>query len=233
MGKFAGIADPEELWERWLTCKWVRSFESGRCSELAFAAGVVEDWQLRMSPADYLEEFRSWPKGVLPGAEALVIEVKSRVPVSCFSNTNVLHWQYAQTWPLMGLFDHVFLSFQMGMLKPDHDAFEHVASALRVPRGRILFLDDNQLHIDAALELRFSASRVAGIEPSAARRLRLERLAIFNQRCGKPPAGFPQRGDRPGRGPGRAKTYPHGTCFFSPSKKATLACELPRSWNLT
>ena len=104
MGKFAGIADPEELWERWLTCKWVRSFESGRCSELAFAAGVVEDWQLRMSPADYLEEFRSWPKGVLPGAEALVIEVKSRVPVSCFSNTNVLHWQYAQTWPLMGLF---------------------------------------------------------------------------------------------------------------------------------
>jgi putative hydrolase of the HAD superfamily len=164
MGKFAGIADPEELWERWLTCKWVRSFESGRCSELAFAAGVVEDWQLRMSPADYLEEFRSWPKGVLPGAEALVIEVKSRVPVSCFSNTNVLHWQYAQTWPLMGLFDHVFLSFQMGMLKPDHDAFEHVASALPVPRGRILFLDDNPLHIDAALELRFSASRVAGIE---------------------------------------------------------------------
>jgi putative hydrolase of the HAD superfamily len=64
----------------------------------------------------------------------------------------------------MGLFDHVFLSFQMGMLKPDHDAFEHVASALPVPRGRILFLDDNQLHIDAALELRFSASRVAGIE---------------------------------------------------------------------
>jgi putative hydrolase of the HAD superfamily len=52
----------------------------------------------------------------------------------------------------------------MGMLKPDQDAFEHVAGALGVPRGRILFLDDNQLNIDAALELGFSAIRVAGVD---------------------------------------------------------------------
>ena len=164
MGKFAGITDPEELWRRWLSCKWVRSFEAGRCSELAFAAGIVDDWQLGMSPAAYLDQFRSWPTGVLPGAEDLVREVKRRVPVSCFSNTNALHWQYAQTWPLMSLFDHAFLSFQMGMLKPDQDAFEHVAGALGVPRGRILFLDDNQLNIDAALQLGFSAIRVAGVD---------------------------------------------------------------------
>jgi putative hydrolase of the HAD superfamily len=164
MGKFSGITDPEELWERWLSCQWVRSFESGRCSEVAFAAGVVDDWQLKMSPAVYLEEFRSWPTGVLPGAEELVGQVKSRVPVSCFSNTNTLHWQYAQTWPLMSLFDHAFLSFQMGMLKPDQDAFEHVASALGVARRRILYLDDNRLNIDAALELGFSAMRVTGVD---------------------------------------------------------------------
>jgi putative hydrolase of the HAD superfamily len=115
-----------------------------------------------MSPAAYLEEFRSWPKGVLPGAENLVGEVKSRVPVSCFSNTNALHGQCIQTWPLISLFDHAFLSFQVGLLKPDQDAFEHVASALGVPPGRILFLDDNQLNIDAALELGFSAIRATG-----------------------------------------------------------------------
>jgi glucose-1-phosphatase len=88
MGKFAGITDPEKVWERWLSCKWVRSFEAGRCSELVFAAGVVHDWQLEMSPATFLEEFRSWPTGALPGAEDLVGEVKSRMSVSCFSNTN-------------------------------------------------------------------------------------------------------------------------------------------------
>jgi putative hydrolase of the HAD superfamily len=164
MGRLAGITDPQELWRRWLSCKWVRMFEAGRCSELAFAAGVVDDWKLEMSPAAYLDQFRSWPTGVLPGAEDLVGEVKSRVPVSCFSNTNDLHWQCAQTWPLISLFDHAFLSFQMGMLKPDQDAFEHVARALGVSPGRILFLDDNQLNIDAALQLGFSAIRVTGVD---------------------------------------------------------------------
>jgi HAD superfamily hydrolase (TIGR01509 family) len=164
MGKFSGITDPEELWGRWLSCRWVRSFEAGRCSELAFAAGVVDDWRLKMSPAAYLEEFRSWPTGVLPGAEELVGEVKRRLPVSCFSNTNALHWQSAQTWPLMSLFDHSFLSFEMGMLKPDQEAFEYVARALGVPRGRILFLDDNQLNVDAALELGFRSIRVVGVD---------------------------------------------------------------------
>jgi HAD superfamily hydrolase (TIGR01509 family) len=164
MGKFARISDPEELWERWLSCKWVRSFEAGRCSEVEFAAGVVDDWELRMSPAAYLEAFRSWPTGPLPGADDLVREVKRRVPVSCFSNTNAPHWQSVQTWPLIGQFDHVFLSFQMGFLKPDREAFEHVAGALGVPTGRILFLDDNQLNIDTALQLGFSAIRVAGVD---------------------------------------------------------------------
>jgi len=163
MGKFAGITDPDEVWERWLSCKWVRSFEAGGCSELAFATGMVDDWGLKMSPAAYLEEFRSWPTGVLPGADKLVSEVKSSVPVSCFSNTNALHWESVQTWPLMSLFDHAFLSFQMGVVKPDRDAFERVASALSLPRRGILFLDDNQLNIEAAIELGFSAIRVTGV----------------------------------------------------------------------
>jgi glucose-1-phosphatase len=65
---------------------------------------------------------------------------------------------------LISLFDHAFLSFQIGMLKPDQDAFEYVANALSVPPGRILFLDDNQLNIDGALEFGFSAIRVTGVD---------------------------------------------------------------------
>jgi putative hydrolase of the HAD superfamily len=51
----------------------------------------------------------------------------------------------------------------MGVVKPDRDAFERVASALSLPRRGILFLDDNQLNIEAAIELGFSAIRVTGV----------------------------------------------------------------------
>ena len=40
MKELAGIASDEEVWRRWLGCRWVRDFERGRCSPEDFAAGV-------------------------------------------------------------------------------------------------------------------------------------------------------------------------------------------------
>ena len=50
----------------------------------------------------------------------VVAEVKSAVPVAVLSNTNKVHWDAgAGAWPLLDLFDHAFLSFEIGMVKPD------------------------------------------------------------------------------------------------------------------
>ena len=35
-------------------------------------------------------------------------------------------------------------------IKPDHDVFEHVATTLSLDPGEILFVDDNQINVDAA-----------------------------------------------------------------------------------
>lgn len=168
MGELAGMADPDELWARWLTCPWVRAFETGRCAEDAFAAGMVEEWGLALTPAAFAEEFRSWLAGPMAGAEALVRQVGDRARVSCFSNTNSLHWEeHAQTWPmerLIRLFETTFLSFQMGMLKPDLDAFEYVVASLGLRPGDVLFLDDNQVNVDAARRVGFAATRVLGVQ---------------------------------------------------------------------
>jgi putative hydrolase of the HAD superfamily len=85
MRQLSGISSDEELWNRWLTCSWVRRLESGACSDEAFARGVVDDWGLSISPAAFLEEFRSWPTGPLPGSERLVEETMAQVAVACFS----------------------------------------------------------------------------------------------------------------------------------------------------
>ena len=65
MKQLAGIESDAELWERWLTCRWVRSFERGHCSADEFAAGIVSDWEIRAEPGAFLEAFRSWPAGPL------------------------------------------------------------------------------------------------------------------------------------------------------------------------
>jgi len=177
MLELTGIDSEEELWRRWLTCRWVRRFESGGCSEAEFAAGVVADWQLDLSAAAFLDAFRDWPAGPLPGAAELVAQTRASAATGCFSNTNALHWHdHIAGWPLTGLFDHRFLSFELGLLKPDIAAFAHVADLLGVPAGRVLFLDDNAANVTGAAAAGFQAVRATGVEQA---RQRLVHAAVL------------------------------------------------------
>jgi HAD superfamily hydrolase (TIGR01509 family) len=165
MRELSGIGSDEEVWARWLSCRWVRSFEAGRCSAEAFAAGVVADWRLGVTPDWFLEAFGTWPRGPYPGAAELVDQVRTSVPVGCLSNTNAYQWRahYAGT-PLVDAFDHRFLSFELGMVKPDRAIFEVVAGRLPVARDRVLFLDDNAANVDAAADSGFATVRVQGLD---------------------------------------------------------------------
>jgi glucose-1-phosphatase len=164
MRALAGIDSDEELWHRWLTCRWVRRFERGGCTPEDFAAGVVADWSLPISPKGFLDNYRSWVAAPFPGAEELVQTVKRAVPVGCLSNTNVSHWaDCAAHWPLVDLFDFRFLSFEMGLLKPDREVFDHVVRVTDVPASCLLFLDDNALNVESARAVGLDAIRVRGV----------------------------------------------------------------------
>jgi len=169
MRELAGMDTDEEVWERWLACPWVRSFESGGCSVEEFAAGVVDEWGLPTSSDDFLEGFTGWLAGPFPGAEDLVRAVRETVPVGCLSNTNDVHWIRAiSTWPLADMFDYRFLSFQIGLLKPDGEIFEHVVGQVGLEPESLLFLDDNLINVEAARQSGLRADRVRGIDEARA-----------------------------------------------------------------
>ncbi len=164
MQDLAGIDDEAEVWRRWLSCDWVRRFERGMCAGPEFAAGVVSDWGLPITAEDFLESFRAWPDGLYEGAADLVTAVRCEARVGCLSNTNSIHWTDQAGWGLAGMFDYTFLSYQLGLVKPDPEIFEHVASALGVDTSGIVFLDDNAVNVDQAVALGFDAVRVRGID---------------------------------------------------------------------
>jgi putative hydrolase of the HAD superfamily len=143
----------------------VRRFEAGRCSADEFAAGVVGDWQLDIAPAAFLEQFGGWANDPFPGALELVAAVRDDVGLGCLSNTNAVQWhaRYEAT-PLTEAFEFRFLSFELGMVKPDREIFEEVAARLAVPPGRILFLDDNAANVTAAEATGFVGRHVRGVD---------------------------------------------------------------------
>ena len=173
MRALSGIESDEELWTRWLACRWVRRFEAGRCSPDEFAAGVVADWELQLEPAAFLAAFGGWPEPPFEGALELVDAVQARVPAGFLSNMNSFQWAANyEGIPLTDAFAFRFLSFELGLVKPDAAVFEAVAARLPVPRHQVLFLDDNAVNVDAAAATGFAARHVCGV--SAAREALVE-----------------------------------------------------------
>jgi glucose-1-phosphatase len=169
MRELAGIESDDELWARWLSCRWVRSFERGQCSQEDFAAGMVDDWGLPIAPQVFLDQFAAWPGRPLDGADELVERVKQTTPAGCLSNTNSLHWdrQFSR-FPILDAFDFRFLSFELGVVKPDRELFDRVAELLPVPAARVLFLDDNAINVEGAQAGGFAARHVRGVDEARA-----------------------------------------------------------------
>jgi glucose-1-phosphatase len=160
-----GVDDDEEFWHRWLASSWVRRLDTGECSADEFARGLVADWRLPVDPNEFQRVFALWPAAPFDGAEELLDEVALSVPIGCLSNTNRVHWDHQLAeWPLLARFDHRFLSFELGLVKPDPAIFEGVGQRLPVPPERTLFVDDNAANVEGARRCGFLAEQVRGVE---------------------------------------------------------------------
>lgn len=86
------------------------------------------------------------------------------MPIGCLSNTDLLHWEHQSSqWPILAAFDYQFVSFDLGLVKPDLAVFQAVSDRLPVSRDRVLFLDDNALNTEAARTFGFLSEQVRGV----------------------------------------------------------------------
>lgn len=154
----------ETILDRWLTSPTVRAFESGQMAVEDFAAAVVRELALPVSPTHFLADFTLWVHGLYPGAVDLLRQLSSAYTLGCLSNTNVLHWQRGRTvMQLDTLFDHTFVSCETGLLKPDGEAFQHVIRQTRSSPERIMFFDDSQRNVDSAAATGMVACKTVGL----------------------------------------------------------------------
>ena len=172
--RLVGAGDEDEVWRRWLSSPSVRRFERGLCDRQAFATGMVEENDLEMTAGDFLERFGAWPRGMMPGASELVSSLATGLQRACLSNTNELHWrEQRDAESIQSLFETRFLSFELGLVKPDREIFEFVLRATGLPGEAVFFLDDNRINVDGALDAGLDAHRAVGV--AAARSILEER----------------------------------------------------------
>lgn len=125
---------------------------AGFCRELRQVAGCGD-----VADGDILEAWRGFLLDVpVPRLETL-LRARRNYPVYVLSNTNSVHWEMAsggyfryKGLRLDDFFDGVFLSYELGLAKPDPEIFKTVARRIGGEPDDILFFDDSEENCAAA-----------------------------------------------------------------------------------
>ena len=116
---------PEAILERWIRCPHTIEFERGRLSPTEWAERFTRDWDVDLSPHEFLARFAAWSKRVLPGAIELLAELRSRYRLAALSNSNELHWERnTHELRIIELFEFAISSHQVGLCKPHPDIYK-------------------------------------------------------------------------------------------------------------
>ena len=62
-------ASESEILARWSRCPHSRAYGIGALDRQTFAERFVHDWEVTVPPERFLQEFRSWSRRMLPGAQ--------------------------------------------------------------------------------------------------------------------------------------------------------------------
>lgn len=154
-----------ELWDLWLKSESVRAFESGQIDRETFSKDVIEEFSIDISPDFFMEAFSGWADTLYPGAKELLEKLSGNYKLASLSNTNEVHWEIlTEDLNLDDCFDYNFPSHITGLLKPDEDPFENVASTLGLDFQNILFFDDNLPNVRTAEKLGMKTHQTMGLD---------------------------------------------------------------------
>jgi len=140
-------------------------FGLGKLGPQDFCERFVRDWNIELSPEDFLHEFQSWSKRLLPGAVELLTLLRLRFRLAALSNSNELHWERNMNeLGLTNMFEVAISSHQVGLAKPDPKIYMIALDQLGVSPDSVMYFDDVPAYVTAALALGFRAFQVEGVE---------------------------------------------------------------------
>ena len=114
----------------------------------------------------YRAHFAASLLGAVPGTADIVRDLhEAGIPVLGLTNWSAELYPHAPArFEILGLFDHVVVSGEIGAAKPDPAAYRVVIERSGVPPEALVFVDDKQVNVDAAAALGMDAICFTGAD---------------------------------------------------------------------
>ncbi|CAM3702948.1 HAD family hydrolase [Aquirufa aurantiipilula] len=133
------------------------AYESGLQSDNEFRDYLRESLDLSCTDGQFDQAFSSLLLDFHPGVYAWLENLSHQYPLFLLSNTSAIHAQHFTQVPLgpkgenlFSLFQKVYFSFDLGMIKPDENIYHHVLQDLSLKPENLVFFDDNFHNIESA-----------------------------------------------------------------------------------
>jgi putative hydrolase of the HAD superfamily len=158
-------ADPAAIRARFSFDEFYARHERGEISADEYFASLRSSLGIDLDDAQWVDGWRLIYTGEVPGMRDLLRSLAARFPLYAFTNSNPTHMAvcsraYAD---VLGHFRRVFVSCDLGVRKPEAEAFAKIATAIGVPVGRILFFDDTESNVRGAIAAGLQAVHVPAV----------------------------------------------------------------------
>jgi len=132
------------------------AFEAGKIAPKDFYLKVKQMLDLKLSYDSFIQIWNDifflTPKN--RSIFKLVNTLRANYKTALLSNINTLHYEHLKkNFPVFGVFDRVFLSFELGSIKPDKEIYNLVIRELKVNPQEIFYTDDRGDLIESAKTL--------------------------------------------------------------------------------
>lgn len=148
----------EEVKERMLSSNVFRRYESGFFTEPEFREVIRQTIGFPFNDNEIDRIWNSMLLQIPPNRIELIRYLNTKYPVYLLSNTNRLHINWCNNYlkenfqinSVGDLFKKAFLSYEIGMWKPDDVIYTHVLEEIGKNAEDVIFFDDNLDNIEAA-----------------------------------------------------------------------------------
>ncbi len=136
--------DPVELERRFSIDEAYERHERGELDASGYFTALRRNLGLRLSDEEIVSGWNDIYLGTVPGMSALLSKAGQRFPLYAFTNSNPTHqraWagRFASE---LSVFRFIFVSSDLGLRKPDPEAFAVVAARTGFRVSELLFFDD-------------------------------------------------------------------------------------------
>ncbi len=153
--------DPKEIENLFEQQGAYADFESGKMTNEAFFDLLRKELQISSDNETLTEAWNAMLLDIPLERVEKLKELKSRYNIYLLSNTNAIHVKKIKTMFMQNfgiedftkLFHKPYLSYEIGIVKPDPAIYEFVLKDAGIKREETVFLDDNAFNVKSALSI--------------------------------------------------------------------------------